>query len=150
MPQLEETASGVKCTACDKLFIYDFDQGTFFESDALPRSFCNLKKSIRVHCESHKHKENVITIKKNAAAYSAQLESARSYGLNCAAIAYNCFYFGHSYRSYEHAIANTYSANGSVGYKNHSKEFPRLFLPSVYNILRDNLNPITANIAQMP
>ena len=45
MPQLEETASGVKCTACDKLFIYDFDQGIFFESDALPRSFCNLKKS---------------------------------------------------------------------------------------------------------
>ena len=59
------------------------------------------------------------------------------------------YYSYSSNRSYEYSNADAYNSGGNVGIKNHSKEFPRAFLPSLYNVMRKDLTDFIMN-RQLP
>ena len=140
LPDFLLVDTGFKCNVCSVVVAYNFDKGTSFLNSSQPREFLNFKKSLCEHINSAKHVENIKMFRKNAEIEKAQLKIGKEYAINCAGLAYECLYFGSSYISYEHSVANCYSAGGAVGFKNHSKEFPRLFLPTVYNVLRNKIS----------
>ena len=68
------------------------------------------------------------------------LDSGKKCGINCASAAYTCFYFAESKLSYEHHVADIFTAGGLVGSKNHSKNFSAFFLPHLYDVLRSSVS----------
>lgn len=140
LPDFESVATGLKCNTCNVIIAYDFNKGCFFENSGQPREFINLKAHICRHLKSLGHIQKTENAEKYSQLRAAQLQNAKEDGVNCASIAYQGYYFSSSYRSYENAIATCHSSGGSVGYLNHSREFPRKFMPSVYNVLRGDLS----------
>ena len=65
------------------------------------------------------------------------IKNGKECGINCAGIAYNTLYFSESGKTYEQDIADVYSCGRLVGTKNHSARFPYLFLPHVYDVIKN-------------
>ena len=144
-PHLSTVDNGVLCQVCDVIISYDFNEGTFFESETQPRIFINFKKKIVCHFGAQMHKANIEKVDKILREDKDILSKAKEGGINCAALAYNSYYSYSSYRSYEYSIADVYNSGGNVGIKNHSKEFPRTFLPSIYKVMRKDLTDFIMN-----
>ena len=131
---------GLKCTACDVLFKYNyFDDGLRFDNDeTLPPTFCHLKGHVKRHIGSSSHLANVEYKAVKAKEEASFLKQSKEVAVNCASAAYLTYKIGTSYQSYENIIAEIYSSGGNVGVKNHSKRFPREFLPSMYTVLKNS------------
>ena len=137
----EVVDGGLKCRACSKTINYDHDtEGREFDDEnKLPQSFKNLKTSVLRHLDSSNH------LKSRSALISARkeekeaMENAKICGINCASVAYTNMFFSESRKSYEHHITDVYTCGGLVGTKNHSKRFPELLLPHLYNVLRTDV-----------
>ena len=139
-PEIVKIDTGVQCKPCDQKFKYEWSLGVDFSDKTMDRTFSNLKKSLVLHFKNSTHAINVSEVKLANKRQSELLSKARENGITCASLAYNCIYDFSSYTSYEHNIASVYSAGGNVGIKNHSKEFPRLFLPALYDTLRNEFS----------
>ena len=139
---------GPKCVPCGIVVKYDhFSDGTDFDKDdIIPQSFSNMKKSIIRHLNCDSHIKSLKLFENAKAKEQELLDAGKKCGINCASAAYTCIYFAESKLSYEHHIADMYNSGGLVGSKNHSKNFPALFLPHLYDVLRSNVsNYVTAN-----
>ena len=140
---------GLKCVTCGIIVKYDhLSEGTDFDKDdILPRSFCNFKKGIIRHLQGDSHIKSLNSFQNAQAREKELLDVGKQCGINCASAAYTCIYFAESKQSYEHHIVDIYSSGGLVGTKNHSKNFPSLFLPHIYDVVRSNVsNYVTSNI----
>ena len=139
---------GLKCVPCGIVVKYDhFSEGTDFDKDdIIPQSFSNMKKSIIRHLDCETHIKSLKLFENAKAKEQELLDSGKKCGINCASAAYTFFYFAESKQSYEHHVADIFTAGGLVGSKNHSKNFPALFLPHLYDILRSSVsNYMTEN-----
>ena len=137
VPEIARIDNSLTCTVCNVNFTFDFSCGVSFTDQNMPRSFRNLKRSVLRHVELASHASNISKVKALNKRQAELLNKGKENGLTCAGLAYNCYYNFSSYTSYEHSVATVYSAGGNIGTKNHSKEFPRLFLPALYNTLRE-------------
>ena len=133
---------GLKCVPCGIVVKYDhFSEGTDFDKDdMIPQSFSNMKKSIIRHLDCETHIKSLKLFENAKAKEQELLDSGKKCGINCASAAYTCFYFAESKLSYEHHVADIFTAGGLVGSKNHSKNFPALFLPHLYDVLRSSVS----------
>lgn len=118
---------GLYCNYCGTTLCYDYNLGESFSDSILPDNFRHLKYNLKRHLESSKH---VLCTE----AHYADLEkrkklesSGKLNGLNCANAAYLIYKNNISYRTYEDLITTMLNSGCSIGVKNHSKEFPRLF-----------------------
>ena len=128
---------GLRCTICETTLKYDFKLGVDFDaSDMLPSQFSHLKTSVKRHIQSSHHINTAVAKEKETAEQARLMKQAKEAAVNCASAAYFTLKSGMPYKSYEQVVTEIHSAGGSVGAKNHSKEFPRLFLPPIYNVLR--------------
>ena len=132
---------GLQCKICNITLKYDFELGvTFDSSQKLPPQFSHLKESVKRHIKSPNHISTLCAKNKQTEEHEKLLKTAKNAAVNCASAAYLTYKSGYSFRSYESIIAEIYSSGGHIGLKNHSKEFPRLFLPHMYNVLKESVS----------
>ncbi|GBM44510.1 hypothetical protein AVEN_192542-1 [Araneus ventricosus] len=137
--------SGLCCNYCGTTLCYDYSLGESFSDAVLPDCFRHLKYDLKRHLESNKH---ILC----AEAYNAELErqgkmqiSGKGNGLNCANAAYLIYKNSMPYRAYEDLITIMHNSGCSMGVKNHSKEFPRIFLPVVHSVLKTEVSSFILN-----
>lgn len=130
---------GLLCKYCGTSLFYDYSNGDSFTDDILPSPFRHLKYDLKRHLQSDKHLSN----SKN---YNGEQEKCvqleklgKESALNCANAAYFTYKMDMSYESYESLICLLHNSNCGIGVKNHSKEFPRLFLPVVHSVLHKEI-----------
>ena len=139
--------AGLQCVPCSKFIGYDYiADGSEFEEDGnLPKSFVNFKTSILRHIQSGSHLQNCVHLNQMRSEEKEVCEKAKQCALTCASVAYTNFFFAESRLSYEYHIADIFNSGGTVGTKNHSKRFPGLFLPHVYNVIRSDIKNYIVN-----
>lgn len=132
--------NGLLCKYCGTCLVYDFTLGDSFTDSILPDAFRQLKYNLKRHLKCDKHlvsSKNYLIEQEQA----RQLENAgKMNALNCANAAYMTYKMNISYESYENVISVLHNSGCTVGVKNHSKEFPRLFLPVVHSVLQKEIN----------
>ena len=128
---------GLHCKVCDITLKYDFAFGVTFESSQkLPTQFSHLKGSVKRHVQSPHHISTLAAKEKQTEEQNRLLKTAKVAAVNCASAAYLTYKSGFPFSAYENIVAEVHSSGGHIGLKNHSKEFPRLFLPHMYDVLR--------------
>ena len=132
---------GLHCKVCQVTLKYDFALGvTFDSSQKMPSQFSHLKESVKRHVQSPHHITTAAGKEKQSKEQSRLLKTSKETAINCASAAYLTFKLGLSYSAYENILAEVHSSGGNIGLKNHSKEFPRLFLPHMYDVLRGSVS----------
>lgn len=127
---------GLQCLYCGSSLLYDFKNGeSFTENDIMPRSFRNLKTDIKRHMQSNKHITNSQTYFREKKESEEMENAGKLNALNCANAAYFIYKKNLSYESYEDLVCIMHNSGCDIGTKNHSKEFPRLYLPHVHSVL---------------
>ena len=140
VPHFTEHNEGLSCNLCNSNLDYDVNLGVNFENvNSMPRPFRNLKISVGKHLKSESHLLKLDEKAKKDKANEIHISVGKRSALNCAGHAYTGYYFSAPYEMYSYSISDTFSAGGEVGTKNHSKEFPRLFLPHVYDVMKDHI-----------
>ena len=132
---------GLHCKVCDITLKYDFAFGVTFESSQkLPTQFSHLKGSVKRHVQSPHHISTLAAKEKQTEEQNRLLKTAKVAAVNCASAAYLTYKSGFPFSAYENIVAEVHSSGGHIGLKNHSKEFPRLFLPHMYDVLRGGVS----------
>ena len=133
----DDTDKTLICNACAKYssntsikFSYDVDAGTHFDSkDKLPRSFVNLKKTLKRHVLTSFHVNLIHEIELKKAGehkYSTRLHDV---GMKVGRVAYHVCHSTLSFASFETELMLQNLNGVDIGDTNHSKIFARSLLP---------------------
>lgn len=136
---LERCDEGLKCTTCQTLLKFNFENGDNFEEENMPVTFRHLKYDLIRHLSSLTHSQNVQMAKQVSLREKKSLETEKLAAINCASAAYLSYKLQSSYRDFETIITEFHNSGAEVGLKNHSKEFARNFLPHMYGVLRKEI-----------
>ena len=133
--------AGLQCIPCSKVFFYDYiaDGREFQEDKNIPKSFVNFKTSILRHIQSGNHLQNCSALNQLRSEEKHARQKAEKCALTCASAAYTTLFFAESRLSYEYHITDIFAAGGVTGSKNHSKRFPGLLLPHLYDVIRSDV-----------
>lgn len=131
---------GILCSVCGTVLQYDYNNGENFTESAMPDSFRHLKYDLKRHILSGMHKESVNKHEEKELVEELLSKEGKANALNCASAAYLTYKLNNSYKAYESIIATLHSTGSNVGVSNHSKEFPRLFLPHVHSVLKKEIS----------
>ena len=143
IPQLAaEDSPAMHAGSLTGVFAYEQKTGLLFSDENLPEEFRNLKKHLKRHIKkSKKHLSNVMEeIEKKQKAVKRKgnnYEAGMVLGRACMKL----FLKGRPYTDYEHDVLNLKQAKAKTGHLNHSKNFPALFRPHVYRVVKRKLKP---------
>lgn len=130
------TEGGLMCKAYSSTLSYDFtNEKDSFTCENMTDCFRLLKYDLKRHIKSATHEKQSLAMKEREEEELKLKEYGKQIAINCASAAYMTYKLDSSYSSYENIITEFCNSGASVGQKNHSKEFPRLFLPHVYSSL---------------
>lgn len=140
------TEGGLTCKACSSTLMYDFsNEKESFTAENMTAAFRQLKYDMKRHIKSITHEKLSLAMKEREEEESKLKKHGKQIAINCASVAYMTYKLDASYSSYENIITEFYNSGASVGQKNHSKEFPRLFLPHVYTSLAKAISSFIMN-----
>ena len=143
---LERCNEGIKCTMCQSVFKFNFENGDDFEENNMPITFRHLKYDLCRHLNSMTHKENLQMAAEVSLREKELLEIGKLAAVNCVSAAYLSYKLQTLYRDFETILTEFYYSGAEIGLKNHSKEFARNFLPHIHGILNKEIcNFIVAN-----
>ena len=137
----EEDLASIHTGSLTGIFAYDQKTGLLFsDEDNLPEEFRNLKKHLKRHIKKSKtHISNVMEeINKRRKAVKRRGNNYEA-GMNLGRACMKLYLKGRPYTDYEHDVLNLKQAKAKIGHLNHSRNFPALFRPHVYTVVKRKL-----------
>ena len=117
------------------------------ETDNMPDSFRNLKKSVKKHLNTQIHKQEILQLKQanTTSKKGPEIRNNNEAAMRCARVCYKLFKMGRPFTDYPELVALMVKSNVFMGDVNHSKEFPANFLTSVANVIREKIKTMLSS-----